>query len=161
VIPEAILPKIALLPLSHSLHSRPPIGDELPPRRSPSTPLTSYRAPCTSTSPSLSPTPTVRTPLETRRRPQANGRSLATGCPEAPPSTPNDQPPPLLPVDLALARALPVPVHALDAESGTPVLRRAHARFPRSVHKPARHQVCNTTHPSPCTLAPQHAMATT
>jgi hypothetical protein len=55
--------KIALLPLSHPLHLRPPIGDELPPRRTPTTSLVSHRDPCTSPFLSLSPTPTVRTPV--------------------------------------------------------------------------------------------------
>jgi hypothetical protein len=40
--PEAILAKIALLPLSHPLHLRPPIGNELPSRRTPTTPLVSH-----------------------------------------------------------------------------------------------------------------------
>jgi hypothetical protein len=64
--PEAIFAKIALPPLSHPLHLRPPIGDELPPRRTPTTPLASHRNPCTSPSLSPSPMPTVRTPVETK-----------------------------------------------------------------------------------------------
>jgi hypothetical protein len=64
--PEAIFAKIALLPLSHPLRLRPPIGDELPPRRSPTIPLASHRNPYTSPSLSLSPMPTVRTPVETK-----------------------------------------------------------------------------------------------
>jgi hypothetical protein len=64
--PEAIFAKISLLPLSHPLRLRPPIGDELPPRRTPTTPLASHRNPYTSPSLSPSPTPTVRTPVETK-----------------------------------------------------------------------------------------------
>jgi hypothetical protein len=87
--PEAILPKIALLPLSHPAALRPPSSDELPPRRRPMTPPASHPDPAPHLSPSHSPTSTESTPLETRRRPQANGRSLTTGRPETPPSMPN------------------------------------------------------------------------
>jgi hypothetical protein len=52
-------------PLSYSLHSQPPIGDEPPPRRTPTTPLASHRKPYTSPSLSLSLTPTMRMPMET------------------------------------------------------------------------------------------------
>jgi hypothetical protein len=58
--------KIALPPLSHSLHSLPPIGDELPPRRTSTTPPASHPDLCTSPTLFLSPTPTVRTPVETQ-----------------------------------------------------------------------------------------------
>jgi hypothetical protein len=131
VRPEAVLPKIALLPLSHSVSLQPPIDDEPPPRRSPTTPPASYPGPAPHLPSSLSPTPTESAPLETRRRPQASGRSLASGCPETPPSTPNSQPPPTPSVDLAPARALPLLVHALHTESVVHIPKRARPRQPR------------------------------
>jgi hypothetical protein len=52
-------PSLSLSPLST------PIGDELPPRRTPTTALASHPDPCTSPSLFLSPTSTVHTPVET------------------------------------------------------------------------------------------------
>jgi hypothetical protein len=64
--PEAILPKIALLPLSHPATLQPPISDEMPPMRSPITPPTSHPALAPHPSPSLTPMPTRSTPLGTQ-----------------------------------------------------------------------------------------------
>jgi hypothetical protein len=100
-------------------------------------------------------TPTESAQLETRRRPQARG------CPETPSSTPNGQPPPSPSVDPAPAHALPVPMHALDAENGTRVLRYAHVLSPRAAHHPAHHRACNAVRTLPCTRKPQRAMPTT
>jgi hypothetical protein len=55
VRPEAIFARLPYPPLSHSLHSQPPIGDELPPRRTTTTPPASHLDPCTSPSLFLSP----------------------------------------------------------------------------------------------------------
>jgi hypothetical protein len=50
-------------------------------------------------------------------------------------------------------------VHALDAESGLAVPRRAHALSSRRTRHPARHRSPNDVPPSPSTLAHLHLLA--
>jgi hypothetical protein len=90
---------------------------------------------------------------------QASPCHLAINSPQPLSSLPNHLLPPTPPVGHALARALPSPVHDLDAESGIAVLKRAHALSSRRTRHPARHRSPNDVPPLPSTLAHLHLLA--
>jgi hypothetical protein len=151
--PEAILPKIALLPLSHPATLQPPIGDEPPPRRSPMTPPASHPAPAPHPSPTLTLTPTRSTPLGT----QASTASQPL------------QPRQCTPGDTALVTQWPVAALADRGARASPcsacvrarpgrgigVPRCAHFHFSRAAPHSARHRACNAAHASPCMPMPR------
>jgi hypothetical protein len=97
-----------------------------------------------STSASLPLPRSPRPPRAHSCRPRCRGQASpchhATCSPQPPSSTPNRLLPPTPTIGRPLAHALPPPMHALDAESGIAIPRRAHAFSPRRTRRPAWHR---------------------
>jgi hypothetical protein len=106
-----------------------------------------------------SPRPPRDHPCRPRRRGQASPCRRAISRPQPPSTLPNRLLPPTQPIGHALARALPSPVHALDAESGIAVPKRAHTLSSRRTRHPARHRSPSDVPPSPSTLAHLNPLA--
>jgi hypothetical protein len=98
-------------------------------------------------------------PCRPRLRGQASPCCRATSRPQPPSTRPNRLLPPTPPIGHALARALPSPVHALDAESGIAVPKRAHTHSSRRTRHPARHRSPSNVPPSPSMLTHLHLLA--
>jgi hypothetical protein len=134
-----------------------PIGDELPPRRTPTTPLASHRKPCTSPSLFLSPTPTVRTPLETKASATSQPLLPHHQCPLATVDATQS-----LPAAPTSRRSCSRPDHVMHApwtrESVHRVPARAHVHSPRAAHRSARHRAyIHATH-TPSSPMPQRGL---
>jgi hypothetical protein len=152
VIPEANLAEIPTPPLScttATLHPQSTLSHH--PALSLSTPPASARPSSTSSFLFETRSHPREHPSGLRRRRQASHCCLALDITWTPPSMPNGLPLPVPSVDPSLARAPTAPVHALDAESGTRVLKRVHTQLPRKPCEGAQHHACITTPPSPCT----------
>jgi hypothetical protein len=145
--------------LSHPLHLQPPIDAEPPPRRSPRTTPASHSPPhLTNLSPSHR-CPPERARWRPKLHRQASSLCRARALPGTPPTSPNQQQPTTPTVEPSRARALPLPVHALHAESDMRVLKRARPRQPRNPRNGARHRTCVAAPRLPCTLADRDALA--
>jgi hypothetical protein len=105
------------------------------------------------------PKPPRAHPCRPRHRRQASPCHCATSRPQPPSTLPNRLLPPTQLIGHALARALPSPVHALDAESGISVPKRAPTHSSRKTRHPARHRSPSNVLLSPSTLARLNPLA--
>jgi hypothetical protein len=90
---------------------------------------------------------------------QASSLCRARALPSTPPTSPNQQQLTTPTMEPSPAHALPLPVHALHAESDVHVLKRARQRQPHNPRHGARHRTCVAVPHLPCTLADQDALA--
>jgi hypothetical protein len=154
VEPEAIFARLTYPPLSHSPPSLPPIGDELPPRRTPTTPPASHPSSCTPPSLFSRQCQPCACPWRTKLRQQDSHCCLAINALWTLLTPPNRWPPLRLAIDPTAALALTVSSMRMDAESVQHVLEHVHICFSRTLHHSAWHRMHTHATPSPST--PMH-----
>jgi hypothetical protein len=161
VKPEAIFARLPYLPLSHSPPSLPPIGDELPPRRTPTTPPASHPSSCTPPSLFSRRCRSCAHPWQPKLRWQDTRCCLAINTLWTPPMPPNRWPPLRPAVDPAAALALTVSSTRVDAESMQCVPERVHVHFSRTLHRYARHRTHTHGTHMPSTPTPRRGLLMT